>query len=164
MRSYQKRPNVGTSRTAFFPFSAPTFAPDLKKAGTTWTHHRGAWFPLLSEKVWHAYHAPGRRSFARRMSRLWEWARAKVSGEVLLEQRAKLGGQSKEYAKSYAHPGGHWTSNMLDRVMRGMNRFSPFSTSVRVEGPREQDHIRGVADLDHGADLNVQRREEQPQL
>ena len=41
----------------------------------------------------------------------------------LLEQVEKLCGRSKEYAEAYRHPGGHRTSNMLDRVMRGMNRY-----------------------------------------
>ncbi len=27
------------------------------------------------------------------------------------------------YGQAYAHPGGHRTSNMLDRVMRAMNRY-----------------------------------------
>jgi hypothetical protein len=80
-------------------------------------------FGELSEKVWHAYRAAGRRSFAQRMRRLWEWARAKVSGAWLLEQVQKMCGRSREYAKAYEHPGGHRTSNMLDRVMRGMNRY-----------------------------------------
>lgn len=80
-------------------------------------------FAELSEKVWRAYHAPGRRSFAQRMRRLWEWAKASVSGAWLLEQVGKMCGRAKEYAKAYGHPGGHRTSNMLDRVMRGMNRY-----------------------------------------
>jgi hypothetical protein len=80
-------------------------------------------FAELSEKVWHAYDAPDRRSFAQRMRRLWEWAKANVSGSWLLEQVGKMCGRSKEYAKAYDHPGGHRTSNMLDRVMRSMNRY-----------------------------------------
>jgi hypothetical protein len=31
----------------------------------------------------------------------------------------KLCGPAKEYGAAYAHPGGHRTSNRLDRVMRG---------------------------------------------
>ena len=80
-------------------------------------------FAALSEKVWHAYHAPDRRGFAQRLRRLWEWARANVSGAWLLEQVGKLCGRSKEYGLAYAHPGGHRTSNALDRVMRSMNRY-----------------------------------------
>jgi hypothetical protein len=80
-------------------------------------------FGELSEKAWSAYRAPNRRSFAQRMRRLWEWARAHVPGAWLLEQTRKLCARSKEYGTAYAHPGGHRTSNMLDRVMRGMNRY-----------------------------------------
>jgi hypothetical protein len=41
----------------------------------------------------------------------------------LLEQVEKLCGRSQEYGVAYAHPGGHRTSNMLDRVMRSMHRY-----------------------------------------
>ena len=44
-------------------------------------------------------------------------------GIKLLEQVERLCGRSQEYAAAYSHPGGHRTSNMLDRVMRGMNRY-----------------------------------------
>jgi hypothetical protein len=89
-------------------------------------------FGELSEKVWHAYDAPDRGSFGQRMRRLWEWAKANVSGAWLLEQVQKLCGRSKEYALAYDHPGGHRTSNMLDRVMRGMNRY--FDSGQHLHG------------------------------
>jgi hypothetical protein len=80
-------------------------------------------FAALSERVWHAYHAPNRRSFGQRLRRLWEWSRLNVKAAWVLEQVEKLCGRSKEYGLAYAHPGGHRTSNMLDRVMRQMNRY-----------------------------------------
>jgi hypothetical protein len=80
-------------------------------------------FQALSERVWHAYHAPTRRCFAQRMRRLWEWARVSVTACWVLEQVGKLCARAKEYGLAYAHPGGHRTSNMLDRVMRSMNRY-----------------------------------------
>jgi hypothetical protein len=80
-------------------------------------------FAALSERVWHAYRAADRRSFGQRMRRLWEWAKANVSAAWVIEQVRKLCGRSKEYAEAYGHPGGHRTSNMLDRVMRAMNRY-----------------------------------------
>jgi hypothetical protein len=80
-------------------------------------------FRAVSEKVWHAYHAPERRSFAQRLRRLGEWARRQVKAAWVLEQVRKLCGRSREYGRAYAHPGGHRTSNMLDRVMRAMNRY-----------------------------------------
>jgi hypothetical protein len=80
-------------------------------------------FAELSAKVWSAYHAPDRRGFAQRMRRLREWARRQPMSAWLLEQVEKMCGRAAEYGKAYAHPGGHRTSNMLDRVMRSMNRY-----------------------------------------
>jgi len=80
-------------------------------------------FAAVSEKVWHAYHAPDRRSFAQRLRRLGEWAGRQVKAAWVLDQVRKLCGRAREYGRAYAHPGGHRTSNMLDRVMRAMNRY-----------------------------------------
>ena len=80
-------------------------------------------FAELSAKVWQAYRAPDRRTFAQRLRRLAEWARGQGLSAWLSEQVQKLCGRSREYGLAYAHPGGHRTSNMLDRVMRGMSRY-----------------------------------------
>jgi hypothetical protein len=80
-------------------------------------------FAALSEKVWDAYHAPDRRAFGQRLRRLAEWARGQSLSAWLLEQVEKLCGRSGDYGVAYDHPGGHRTSNMLDRVMRSMNRY-----------------------------------------
>jgi hypothetical protein len=85
--------------------------------------HLGELFGALAEKVWHAYHALDRRRFAQRLRRLGEWAGRQVTAAWVLEQVQKLCGRAKEYGVAYAHPGGHRTSNMLDRVMRSMNRY-----------------------------------------
>jgi hypothetical protein len=80
-------------------------------------------FATLSGKVWDAYHAPDRRAFAQRLRRLWEWAGRQVGTAWVLEQVKKLCARAREYGEAYRQPGGHRTSNMLDRVMRGMNRY-----------------------------------------
>lgn len=80
-------------------------------------------FRELSAKVWNAYHAPDRKSFAQRMRRLREWAGKQQMSVWLREQVEKMCGRAAEYGKAYAQPGGHRTSNMLDRVMRSMNRY-----------------------------------------
>ncbi len=80
-------------------------------------------FRELSGKVWEAYHAPNRRSFGQRLRRVLEWAREQSLSGWLLEQVQKLCGRSREYGVAYEHPGGHRTSNMLDRVMRSMSRY-----------------------------------------
>jgi hypothetical protein len=79
-------------------------------------------FWTIGEKVWHAFGAENRRSLAQRLRRLRDWARRQLKGPVL-EQVEKLCARSKEYGAAYKNPGCHRTSNMLDRVMRAMNRY-----------------------------------------
>jgi hypothetical protein len=104
-----------------------------------------ATFAELSAKVWEAYHAPDRKSFGQRLRRLWEWARRFVEASWVLAQVKKLCGRSKEYGLAYAYPGGHRTSNMLDRVMRGMNRY--FEDGQHLHGSAEACglHVRAWA-------------------
>jgi len=89
-------------------------------------------FRAVSERVWHAYHASDRRSFAQRLRRLGEWAGRHVQATWVLAQVRKLCGRAREYGRAYAHPGGHRTSNMLDRVMRAMNRY--FDSGQHLHG------------------------------
>jgi hypothetical protein len=102
-------------------------------------------FATLSEKVWDAYRAATRRSFAQRLRRLWEWARGQVSTAWVLEQVKKLCGRAREYGEAYRQAGGHRTSNMLDRVMRGMNRY--FDDGQHLHGGEEacERHCRAWA-------------------
>jgi hypothetical protein len=79
-------------------------------------------FTEVSRRVWDTYHAPDRRSFGQRLRRLREWATRHLSG-VVLENVLDLCRKGRRYAVAYRHPGGHRTSNMLDRQMRGMNRY-----------------------------------------
>jgi len=102
-------------------------------------------FAELSGKVWEAFVAPDRRSFSQRMRRLWEWAVSNVKGAWLLEQVEKFCKRKREYAEAYDHPGGHRTSNMLDRVMRSMNRY--FEDCQHLHGGKEacERHCRAWA-------------------
>jgi hypothetical protein len=102
-------------------------------------------FQDLSSRVWEAYRAPDRRSFGQRLRRLAEWARGRGLSAWLLEQVEKLCGRSKEYGLAYSHPGGHRTSNMLDRVMRGMSRY--FEDCQHLHGSPEACglHVRAWA-------------------
>jgi hypothetical protein len=92
-------------------------------------------FAGLSEKVWRAFHATSRKSFAQRLRRLGEWARGQQLTAWLLEQVQKLCARSKEYGLAYSHPGGHRTSNMLDRLMRSMNRY--FEDAQHLHGSQQ---------------------------
>jgi hypothetical protein len=92
-------------------------------------------FAALSAKVWQAYHAPDRRRFAQRLRRLAEWARGQALSAWLLGQVEKLCKRKGEYGQAYGHPGGHRTSNMLDRLMRSMSRY--FEDCQHLHGSRE---------------------------
>jgi hypothetical protein len=102
-------------------------------------------FTELSRRVWEAFHASNRRGFAQRLRRLLEWARGQALSAWLLEQVQKLCGRSKEYGVAYKHPGGHRTSNMLDRVMRSMSRY--FEDGQHLHGSPEASgrHVRAWA-------------------
>jgi len=79
-------------------------------------------FAEVSRRVWEVYHAPDRRGFGQRLRRLREWAGKHLSG-VVLENVGDLRRKGRRCAVAYRHPGGHRTSNMLDRQMRAMNRY-----------------------------------------
>ncbi len=104
-----------------------------------------ATFAELSGKVWEAYRAPDRKSFGQRLRRLREWARRHVQAAWVLTQVQKLCGRSQEYGLAYRHPGGHRTSNMLDRLMRSMHRY--FEDGQHLHGSPEacRLHVRAWA-------------------
>jgi hypothetical protein len=85
--------------------------------------HLGQVFWDLGKLVWGAFRATNRRSFGQRLRRLWEWTCQHVHSAAVREQVQKLCRRVSEYGKWYDHPRGQRTSNMLDRVMRSMNRY-----------------------------------------
>jgi hypothetical protein len=84
--------------------------------------HLGELFAEVSRRAWEAYHAPDRRCFGQRLRSLRRWATAHLSG-IVLEKVEDLCEKRPRWSIAYRHPGGHRTSNMLDRQMRGMNRY-----------------------------------------
>jgi hypothetical protein len=87
----------------------------------------------ISRRVWEAYHAPDRRCFGQRLRSLRDWATEHLSG-VVLEKVLNLCRKRDRWSIAYRHPGGHRTSNMLDRLMRGMNRY--FDHGQHLHGSR----------------------------
>ena len=101
-------------------------------------------FYELSKQVWHAYHADNKRSFAQRLRHLASWASKNVSG-IILEAVQDLCAKKKLWLAAYNHPQAHRTSNMLDRVMRPMNRY--FFDGQHLHGgiDTNEQHVRGWA-------------------
>jgi hypothetical protein len=100
--------------------------------------HLGQQFWEIGQRVWDAYHAPDRRRFAQRLRRLRDWAGRQLSG-VVLEKVLDLCSKRRQWSIAYRHPDGHRTSNMLDRVMRGMNRY--FDKGQHLHGSREASRL-----------------------
>jgi hypothetical protein len=79
-------------------------------------------FTTVADKFWDAYKAECRRSFSQRLRRLHEWAMRCNLPTVIVEKLAKLQRNLSSYAQAYCFPGSHRTSNMLERIMRLMDR------------------------------------------
>ena len=101
-------------------------------------------FNVISQKVWNVYHAPDCRTFSQRIRRLITWANESLKG-VVLEKVLDLCEKRELWKAAYKHPDGHRTSNMLDRIMRGMNRY--FFDGQHLHGSKEASelHCRGWA-------------------
>ncbi len=79
-------------------------------------------FAVVADKFWEAYEANGRQFFSQRMRRLYEWAVKQDLPAVIIEKLAKLHNHLDFYARAYYFPKAHRTSNMLERIMRLMDR------------------------------------------
>jgi len=90
-------------------------------------------FAEVSRRVWEAYRAPDRRCFGQRLRSLRGWAKGHLGG-VVQEKVLGLCEKRDRWSVAYRHPGGHRTSNMLDRLMRGMNRY--FDRGQHLHGSR----------------------------
>jgi hypothetical protein len=106
--------------------------------------HLGDSFAEISQRVWDVYHAPDRRTFAQRIRALRKWAAKRFSG-IVLDNLVDLCDKRDRWIIGYQHPGSHRTSNMLDRLMRSMNRY--FNNGQHLHGSLgpSQRHCRSWA-------------------
>jgi hypothetical protein len=72
--------------------------------------------------VWKAYHAPSKRAFSQRLRRLREWAEMALPDCVMKSHTLDLCRKRNQFSKSYDHPEAHRTSNMVDRLMKFLDR------------------------------------------
>jgi hypothetical protein len=101
-------------------------------------------FAEVSRRVWEAYRAPDRRSFGQRLRRLRQWASEQLTG-IVLENVLDLCHKRPRFSIAYHHIGGHRTSNMLDRLMRGMNRYFDRGQHLHGSWAACRMHCRGCA-------------------
>ena len=106
-------------------------------------HLKGV-FTEISRRVCEAYHAPDRRHFGQRLRRLKQWAGEHLTG-VVQETVLALCAKRPRFALAYHHAGGHRTSNMLDRLMRGMNGYFDCGQHLHGSYAASRRHCRAWA-------------------
>ena len=81
-----------------------------------------ALYSTIIEKAWEVYGAETKRSFSQRLRRLREWGN--TLGESRLKTKLlKLCKKKAGFVPAYDFPNCLRTSNMIDRLMRGMNKY-----------------------------------------
>jgi hypothetical protein len=76
----------------------------------------------VQKRVWEAYHAPSKRAFAQRLRRLREWASDALPESEMKHKTLDLCDKRDAFSPSYEPPLAHRTSNMVDRLMRFLDR------------------------------------------
>jgi hypothetical protein len=76
----------------------------------------------VQKRVWHAYHAHSKRSFAQPLRRLRAWASEALPESEMKQKTLDLCDKREEFSPSDDHPLAHRTSNMVDRLMRFLDR------------------------------------------
>lgn len=80
-------------------------------------------FNEIAEAVWDVFKAENKRSFSQRIRRLREKALEKISKGIFLDKVLALCDKGPNFVKAYDHPNAHRTSNMVDRLMRWLDRY-----------------------------------------
>ena len=83
-----------------------------------------AYFDLAADKIWDCYRAESIKSFAQQIRRLREWATNQVPESAMKTNILKLCQKKDKWTAHFASPQTFRTSNMLDRLMRAMDRHA----------------------------------------
>jgi hypothetical protein len=79
-------------------------------------------FQEVGEKIWQAYEAPTKRAFAQRLRRLKAWAQTARPESAMQTQTLDLCDTRAQCIVSYDHERAHRTRNMVDRLMKCIDR------------------------------------------
>lgn len=80
------------------------------------------YFDQVREKVWQAYRAPNKAAFAQRLRRLREWAEVKLPDSPMKHHTLDLCHKRAQFSRCYDHDRAHRTSNLVDRLMKFLDR------------------------------------------
>ncbi len=128
-------------------------------------------FKVAADKLWNRCKAASKSSFSQRVRRLCEWASNEELRvpEVISKPIPKPRENLSSCSRAYDPPGGHGTSNMVDRLTRRMDRhlFSTFyfhgslaSAESGIRGLGVDPQLRSVQSDDGGKTrrMKVSRR------
>jgi hypothetical protein len=76
----------------------------------------------VHKRVWEAYHAPTKRAFSQRLRRLKEWAEQGLPDSAMKSHTLELCDKRAQFSQSYDHRRAHRPSNMVDRLMKFLDR------------------------------------------
>jgi len=76
----------------------------------------------VQRRVWEVYYASNKRTFSQRLRRLREWASGALPASEMKQKTLDLCDKRDQFSLSYDHPLAHRTSNMVDRLMRFLDR------------------------------------------
>jgi hypothetical protein len=79
-------------------------------------------FEQVGKKVWRAYRAPSKAAFAQRLRRLREWAEQTLPESPMQHHTLDLCDKRAPFSRRYDDARAHRTSNLLDRLMRFLDR------------------------------------------
>jgi hypothetical protein len=79
-------------------------------------------FQQVGQKVWQAYRAPGKAAFAQRLRRRREWAEQTLPDSPMKQHTLDLCAKRAQFIRSYDHERAHRTSNLVDRLMKFLDR------------------------------------------
>lgn len=83
-----------------------------------------ALFQTVADKIWQTYRSESKRHMGQRLRRLYEWTCAQVSDGPMRENIIKLCHKRKRWLAHLDFPNAYRTSNMLDRLMKFMDRHA----------------------------------------
>ena len=82
------------------------------------------YFEQAADKIWNCYRAESKSSLAQQIRRLREWTITHLPNCPMKQNILKLCKKKKKWMEQLDFPTAHKTSNMIDRLMKSMNRHA----------------------------------------
>lgn len=109
------------------------------------TQKLAEFFETAADKIWQSYQAASKRVFSQRLRRLAEWANSCLPDSPMKDNLLKLCAKKKRWLAHLDFPNAYRTSNMLDRIMKFMNRHALNSQMFHSDTKATTDNFRAFA-------------------